>query len=301
METKMDNIQKGYLYALAAALIWSGFILISRLGGISELGAPDVIAIRYITCSVIVLPIWWFKFRFNLLNAKLISCSLIGGLAYALCIFQGFKLVPASHAAMLLPGLMPLFIIVFAFLINGERHSIEKWLGIAVITLGILTLFWPMLHNSQGLSVGHLYLVAGALCWAVFSVLIKRWEITPWQATVSLAVITCVIYTPFYLAFLPKKLSMAVLPDIAIQAFYQGFMATIVQMIFYVRAVQLIGPSSMGSMMAIVPLLSGISAIFIFNETVTPGLIVGLTLVSLGAWLAHKKWLKRSSYIINNT
>lgn len=297
----MGNTQKGYCYALAAALIWTGFILISRLGGISELGAPDVIAIRYITCSAIVLPIWWFKYRFNLLDAKLIFCSLIGGLAYALCTFQGFQLVPASHAAVLLPGLMPLFIMVFAFLINGERNSVEKWFGIAVITLGIFILFWPMLNNPQELSIGHLYLVAGALCWAVFSVLIKRWGISPWQATVSLAVITCVLYVPFYIAFLPKKLSMAILPDIALQAFYQGFMATIVQMIFYVRAIQLIGPSSMGAMMAIVPLLSGILALFIFNEVATLELISGLTLVSTGAWLAHKKWFKTSSSNINAT
>jgi len=297
----MDNTQKGYCYALAAALIWTGFILISRLGGISELGAPDVIAIRYITCSAIVLPIWWFKYRFNLLDAKLIFCSLIGGLAYALCTFQGFQLVPASHAAVLLPGLMPLFIMVFALLINGERNSVEKWFGIAVITLGIFTLFWPMLNNPQELSIGHFYLVAGALCWAVFSVLIKRWGISPWQATVSLAVITCVLYVPFYIAFLPKKLSMAILPDIALQAFYQGFMATIVQMIFYVRAIQLIGPSSMGAMMAIVPLLSGILALFIFNEVATLELISGLTLVSTGAWLVHKKWFKTSSSNINAT
>jgi len=295
----MDNTQKGYLYALAAAIIWSGFILVSRLGGISELGSFDVIAIRYLSCSAILLPIWWFKYRFNLLNTKLILCSLIGGLAYALCIFQGFQLVPASHAAVLLPGLMPLFIIVFALLINGERHSNEKWLGIAVITLGIFTLFWPMLNNPQDLSSGHLYLVGGALCWAVFSVLIKRWQISPWQATVSLAVITCLIYVPFYLAFLPKNLSMDILPDIALQAFYQGFMATIVQMIFYVRAVQLIGPSSMGAMMAIVPLLSGISALVIFNEAATLELIAGLTLVSMGAWLASKKWFKTSKININ--
>jgi len=297
----MDNTQKGYFYALAAALIWSGFILISRLGGISELGAFDVIAIRYITCSIIVLPIWWFKFRFNLLNTKLIASSVIGGLAYALCTFQGFQLVPASHAAVLLPGLMPLFIIVFSFLINGERHSIEKWFGIVVITLGIFTLFWPMLKNPQDLSVGHLYLVSGALCWAVFSVLIKRWEISPWQATVSLAVVTCVIYVPVYLVLLPKKLTMVLLPDIALQAFYQGFLATIVQMILYVRAVQIIGPSSMGSMMAIVPLISGISALFIFNEVATMELVSGLILVSMGAWLAHKKWFKTSSSNINAT
>lgn len=198
METINEQHTKGYLYALAAALIWSGFILISRLGGISELGASDVIAIRYITRSAIVLPVWWFKFRFNLLNTKLIFCSLIGGLAYALCVFQGFQLVPAAHAAVLLPGLMPLFIIVLAFLINGERHSVEKCLGIAVITLGVFTLFWPILNNPQHLSIGHLYLVGGALCWAVFSVLIKRWGISPWQATVSLAVMTCVIYVPIY-------------------------------------------------------------------------------------------------------
>ena len=295
----MDNIQKGYLYALAAALIWSGFILISRLGGISELGSFDIIAIRYITCSAILLPIWWFKFRFNLFNPKLIVCSLVGGLAYALCTFQGFQLVAASHAAMLLPGLMPLFIIVLSYLINGERHSIEKWLGIAVITLGILTLLWPMLNNPQDFSIGHLYLIGGAWCWAVFSVLIKRWGITPWQATVSLAVITCVIYVPFYVAFLPQKISMILLPDIAIQAFYQGFLATIVQMIFYVRAVQSIGPSSMGAMMAIVPLLSGISAIFIFNEVASLALITGLVLVSIGAWLAQKKWFKTSNSNIN--
>jgi len=291
----MSNTKKGYCYALAAAFIWSGFILISRLGGIGELGAYDIIAIRYLSCSLIVLPIWWFKFRFNLVNAKLISCSIIGGLAYALCIFQGFQLVPASHAAVLLPGLMPLFIIMFTFLINSERHANEKWLGIAVITVGVFTLFWPMLKNPQQLSIGHLYLVCGALCWAIFSVLIKRWGISAWQATVSLAVITCIIYLPVYLAFLPKKISMTLLPDIAVQAFYQGFMATIVQMIFYVRAVQIIGPSSMGSMMAIVPLLSGISALFIFNEVATAELISGLALVSIGAWLANKKWLKTSA------
>lgn len=296
----MDNRQKGYCYALIAALIWSGFILISRFGGISELDFYDIIAIRYLTCTVIVLPIWWFKFRFNLLNAKLITCSLIGGLAYALCTFQGFQLTSASHASVLLPGLMPLFIIIFSFFVNGERHAIDKWLGIMVISIGVFTLFWPMLNQPQDLTIGHLYLVCGALCWALFSVLIKRWQITPWQATVSLSVITCVIYIPIYLAFLPKQLSLLILPDIALQAFYQGFMATIVQMIFYVKAVQLIGPSSMGTMMAIVPLLSGISALFIFNETATTELISGLLLVSLGAWLAHKNILKKTYSTIYN-
>lgn len=291
---ELDIKQKGALYALGAALIWCGFILVSRMGGISELLAYDVVAIRYATCAGILLPIWWFKHRFNLFNIKLIIGSLIGGLAYALCVFRGFQTTPASHAAVLLPGLMPLFIITLSVVINGERPPLQIWLGIAAITLGAGALFWSNYSQQQVLSSGHVWLVAAALCWALFTVLIKRWGFTPWQATVSLAVVTCALYLPVYVFFLPKAISINLWPDILLQVFYQGVLATIIQMILYVKAVQAIGPSSVGSMMSIVPVVSGVLAIFVFNEAVTTELIAGLILVSLGAWLAHSRTFKQA-------
>ncbi|BFM15590.1 DMT family transporter [Maricurvus nonylphenolicus] len=299
----MNHLQatnKGYLYALAAVVIWTGFILVSRMGGISELLSYDVIAIRYATCAALLLPVWWFKYRFNLLNWKLVVASVIGGLAYALFAFRGFQLAPASHAAVLLPGLMPLFIILLSVWINRERQSWSKWLGIGVITLGVGSLFAQQLSQSQGLNQsqgqsfaeGHIWLVLAALMWALFSVLIKRWGITPWQATVSLAVITCALYLPVYMFWLPKNISTDLWPDILLQAFYQGIMATIVQMFLYVKAVQVIGPSSMGAMMAMVPVLAGVAAMFALNEPATPELLSGLVLVSVGAWVAHSQWLQ---------
>jgi len=289
----MNTTQIGYLCALAAALIWSGFILVSRFGGISELTSYDVIAIRYVTCAFLVLPIWWIKFRFRLFDKRLVAASIIGGLIYALFTFQGFSTAPASHAAILLAGLMPLFIIVLSYFINGERPSMKKWLGIGLITLGIALLFLPLLQGGL-LNSGHFYFVAGALCWSLFSVLIKRWNISPWEVTISLAVVTFVIYMPFYLLFAPKAISINLWSAIAIQAIYQGFLATIVQVIFFVKAVQLIGPSSMGSMMAIVPLISGVSALFIFNEPFSLTLMFGLILVSFGAWFAHSRFFFNS-------
>lgn len=292
-QNMLTSTTKGYLCALGAVLIWSGFILVSRMGGISPLLSYDVIAIRYITCAALLLPIWWFKFRFNLLQPKFIICSLIGGLGYALLAFKGFELTPASQAAVLLPGLMPLAIILLSTLINKERHPLAKWLGVGLITLGISTLFWQEFKLSGQLSTGHLSLVGAAVCWAVFSVLINRWNISPWQATVSLAVITCVIYLPSYLIFLPKNISPDLWQDIALQAFYQGFLATIVQMLLYVRAVQLIGAPQMGSMMAIVPILAGLSAIPVFAESLRVELIMAMLLVSSGVWLAHSQKFHR--------
>ena len=298
----LNDMQKGYIFALAAALIWAGFILVSRMGGMSELLAFDVIAIRYATCASILLPIWWFKYRFTLFTPRLIICSLVGGLAYALCAFSGFQLASASHAAILLPGMMPLFIIVLSFFINKESHGAQKWFGIGVITLGIIVLFAGELGIFKGelnlnimTLLGDGWLVAAAFFWAVFSVLIKRWQITPWQVTVSLALLTCLFYLPVYIVFLPKAIAVASWTDILLQAFYQGIMATIVQMIFYVKAVQKIGPSNMGAVMSIVPVISGLAAIVLFNELVTVELVMGLVLVSLGAWLAHSRYLERKS------
>ncbi len=293
----MSETVKGYSFGISAALIWCGFILVSRMGGVSDLSSFDVIAIRYLTCASILLPVWlYFKFsnskhRFNLLDPKLIMASVVGGLAYALFTFKGFEMAPASHAAVLLPGLIPLLIIALTVMVNKERQGLGKWLGMGVIALGIGMLFYRELSQGQGITQGHIYLALGALCWAIFTVLIKRWNISAWQATVSLAVVTCVLYMPVYVLWLPKNISLNVMPDIALQAVYQGVMATIIQMFLYVRAVQILGPASMGSLMAIVPVLSGVAALFVFNEPASKELVVGLMLVSLGAWLAHSKWL----------
>ena len=291
---------KGYGFAISAALIWAGFILVSRMGGISELLAYDVIAIRYLTCASILLPIWWFKYPFKLFTPRLIICSLIGGLAYSLSAFSGFQLASASHAAILLPGMMPLFIIALSCLVNKESHGLQKWMGIMVITLGVAVLFSAELGLWGGgmaainfdVLLGDGWLVAAAFLWALFSVLIKRWNITPWQGTVSLALLTCVFYMPVYLIFLPKAISQASWQDILLQGFYQGIMATIVQMIIYVKAVKEIGPASMGAVMSIVPVISVIAAIIVLNEALTQQLICGLLFVSFGAWLAHSHFFK---------
>lgn len=298
--TNLDKsgFNEGYAFGIVAALIWAGFILVSRVGGVSELLAYDVIAIRYMTCAIILLPIWWLKFRFNLFTPRLIVCSLIGGLAYALCAFSGFQMASASHAAILLPGMMPFFIIVLSYFINKEQHEFQKWLGAGVITLGVIVLFTSALSLDVGILMGDAYFIAAAFFWGLFSVLIKRWGITPLQVTISLALLTCMFYMPIYLVALPKEIFNASWTDILLQAFYQGVMATIVQMIFYVKAVQKIGPSEMGTVMSIVPVISGIAGIYIFNELLSEELVMGLILVSLGAFIAQSTFFKFKKAVV---
>jgi len=297
----MQQLQRqGYLTALAAVIIWSGFILVSRMGGISQLLSYDVIAIRYITCALVVLPFWLFKYKFELFQPKLIVLSLIGGFAYALFVFKGFELTPASQAAVILPGLMPVLIILLSVLINKQSHPATKWIGTAIITLGVALLFWQEFSVSGQFSLGHLTMAAAAFCWALFTVLINRWHISPWQATVSLSIITCLVYMPIYVLWLPKNIALNLWPDILLQGVYQGILAATIQLLLYTRAVQLIGAAGMGSMMAIVPILAGVSALFVFDEALKPSLIFAMILVSFGVWLANSNRFSSAVTCKNN-
>jgi drug/metabolite transporter (DMT)-like permease len=67
------------------------------------------------------------------------------------------------------------------------------------------------------------------------------------------------------------------------QSLYQGVLATIVQMICYVRAVQLLGATRMGALMALVPVLAGGLAVPLFGEALSIGLVVSIALVLLGS------------------
>jgi drug/metabolite transporter (DMT)-like permease len=163
----------------------------------------------------------------------------------------------------------------------------SKWIGIAVITLGVAILFWQEFSVNGEFSLGHLTMFAAALCWALFSVLLNRWQVSPWQATVSLSVITFLIYMPIYILWLPKNISLNLWQDILLQSVYQGVLAATIQVMLYSRAIQLIGAAGMGSMMAIVPILGGIGALFVFDELLTTPLLFAMILVSIGVWLAN--------------
>jgi drug/metabolite transporter (DMT)-like permease len=128
---------KGLLSALAVVGIWSGFVVVSRAGGVSPLTPWDVIAIRYATAASLLLPFWWARRRFRLWNRRYVVLAACGGLAYAVLAFSGFKLTSAAHAAVLLPGLLPFAVALAACALLGEVPGVARWAGLALAACGI--------------------------------------------------------------------------------------------------------------------------------------------------------------------
>jgi len=278
---------KGYVMAALVVAIWSGFVVVSRLGGVSPLTAWDLVAIRYGTAAIILLPVFVFKRRFRLFTRQSVGLALTGGLGYALLVFSGFKRAPATHAAILLPGLLPFAVTLMAGLVLGERPSASRWLGLTVIAAGVACLGAEAFHGARAVRDGDLLLVGASFSYAAFTALARRWRADPWEATLAVVFLTALVYLPVYGLFLPKHLSNVALMTIAIQALYQGLLAIVVQMPLYVGAVRLIGATRLGTLMALVPALAGFAAVPILGEPLSGWTTAGLLLVTGGAWLCN--------------
>jgi drug/metabolite transporter (DMT)-like permease len=280
------EVRRGLLYALGAVLIWSGFILVSRAGALASLTMVDMLAVRFGTAFILLAPLAW-RLREVLLNGRILLLGLAGGLAYGAFVYAGFERAPATHAALLLPGLMPVMIAVMAFFFTAERKPFPVWLGIAISSLGIGALLLDTLLQSTQYWLGDLCFVLACVFWATFTVLLRVWKIPAWNATVGVVMVAGGLYLPVYFSLLSSGLSEQSWALILGQGFYQGVLATIVQMVCYVRAVQLLGATRMGALMALVPALAAGLAVPLFGEALTPVLLLSIGLVMLGALVGN--------------
>lgn len=282
---------QGYLAALATALIWAGFMLMARLAAQHNLTSWDVVALRLGTAAVVVLP-----FLRNLppgtwLNPRLWLLSLTGGLLFLSLVYAGLARTPAAHGGIFTSGLQPFLITVLAWAILGARPTRGRLWGLLAIALGVLCATAPQLmnsHTSSSTLSGDLLLVCASLAWSVYSVMVRKWVFDGWLLTRFVALASALVYLPIYLLWLPQNLAAASWQMLAMQAAYQGVITTLVAMLLFLRAVRILGPERTGAIVAIVPVLVGVSAVPLLGEPLTWWLVGGLVLVSSGAYLASR-------------
>lgn len=285
------SLTKGYILAALIIVIWTGFILVARIGGTGSLTPYDVVAIRMTTALVIVLPLWRRFGHRPLLDPKMLALTLTGGLGYTLLTYSGFRLAPATHAAVLLSGFQPFAMTFCTWLVLREQPSAQRWLGIGIIACGATILGYSLLHGDAASLGGDALFLGASFCWALYTVLARRWQIGPWQITVTVAILASSVYLPVYLIALPKGIAQAGLGEIVLQMAYQGALAAVIQMVIYLRAVEILGPSRMGVLVALVPPLAATAAVFVLHEPITPAVIMSLALVSVGVVIGNARRL----------
>lgn len=284
--------ESGYLFAAITLLIWSSFVIISRHAGQGALTPYDIAALRTGTAALVLSP-WWLPRLLHPERRKLgmtraVLLALIAGIAYPLLAYAGFFHAPASHGAVLISGTLPFFTSLFAFLALGERPGRVRLAGLGLILAGVGTLFASGLSDRDSALKalpGDLMFLAASAFWAVFTVLLKRWQARAFDVTLAVVAMSAVIYLPVYALFLPSHLGRASGGEIALQAFFQGFVVVCCAMWTYAKAAELLGAVKVAVMMSAVPVLGTLLAVPFLGEALTPGAALGVAITFLGALL----------------
>lgn len=284
------SLRQGYLAAIATLLLWSSFMLVSRLGGKSALTGFDLLALRLVTASVLLVLLAPLPTRAQWRDGRLWLLALLGCIAFCLLCYGAVKWVPAAHVALLIPGMQP-FLMALLLILSGQGWPQRRtWPGYALMALGMLLLAWPLLRG-QALAtqwLGDGLLLLASLLWALYALLGKRWGYAPWLLTRFVSLASALLYLPLYWLWLPKGLAQAGWSTIIGQALYHGIFPAIVAMLCYLRAVAVLGPARLSALMALIPVLTGIAAVPLLDEPLSAGLAGALLSVSLGAW-----WVSR--------
>ena len=260
---------RGALYGLAAVSIWSGWIVVARLGLKSDLTPWDIAALRFGVAGLLLLPYVMSKgLALDRLGWIGLAAIVLGGGAPVLFANAGLMFAPAAHAGALFPGVMPLMVALLAAALLHEPFTAAKKIGFVLILFGVFGIAWGAGGGAieSGQTIGHLLFLGSALAWALYTVAMRRARLDGLHAASIAAVGALLLYMPVYLTVAGTSLTAAPLGDIALQAFVQGILTAIVSLIFYGRAVSILGASSGAAFAALSPAMTAVMAIPILGE-----------------------------------
>jgi len=280
-----------------AALIWAGFPAITKLSMASDaLDAWGVTAIRFGVAGLLLLPLFLRRGLGPLrpLTALFFACG--AGAPYVLLTAGGLAFAPGGHMGVITPSCMLLCSTLGSRLILKETLTTSRIVGAIVITAGLVTLGWDGLSNHGELTwLGDLMFALGGLFWASYTIGSRVWHVDPLHATAVVGVLSMVLYVPGYAWFAGADLVGAPWREIIIQAIFQGVLSAIVALLFYTRAVAILGAARGAVFAALVPAFSLLIAIPLLHETPTELQLVGVLFVTAGMVFAlglhdPKKW-----------
>jgi drug/metabolite transporter (DMT)-like permease len=274
------EVRVGLTCAFSVLFIWAGFIVVSRFSAKGLLTPWDMAALRYGGAFLAALPIAARHGWPRLPARHAVGIVATAALGFPLLAFAGFQFAPASHGGVMLPGMLPLQVAVLLWLVVGEPWRRARVAALVLVIAGVALLARDTFGAHPGAWRGDVLLFSGSFCWAVYTLLVRRWRIPPLTATLAIALYTAPVYLPIWLVLLPSGIGAAHRGEMLFQLVYQGALAVVLAGFLFTRALVVLGPTVLTAITAVVPALSALAAWPLLGEPLGAEGLAGVGLVT---------------------
>lgn len=280
MSITSRNTLLGLGWAVVAITIWSGSLVMLRLGVTTSLNAYDLTVLRFGVAALILAPVALRRGTGTdrLRPVGVVAMVIAFGAPYVLLISLAMKTAPASAAGALNPGVMAIVTVLLGRMIFGDRIGALRIIGLMITATGIVL----FTRAAGAITTGHLILIGTGTMWASYALIVRHAAVPALNATAIVAVGSAVFYLPVYLVALPKQIFAAPMADVLVQAGFQGVLVSVVAIYAFNRSAELLGAVAGATLPALIPVVTLSLGASFLGETAGSGEFGSAILVTLG-------------------
>ena len=283
----------GILSGLTATAIWGGMYVVSKV--VLEVIPPFSLVTLRLVLGIFVLGFMVVRQGgTGFTRRQTLQAIGVGYVGYGISLgfqFVGTRLSTASNSA-LVTSATPAFILLFAAWILHERITWRRLAALVISTLGVLAVVDPSVARlSSDLFLGNLSLVAAALTWALYSVLVRK--VT---RDLALLPVTMVFFWGGLLVSLPAAgWELGHIPFgrinlwVVLGVLYLGIISTALAMYLWNKAFATLEAGVASLTFFAQPVVgAGLGALFL-KEELSLLFLAGGALIGIGLWLSARE------------
>lgn len=264
------KILLGLALGVASSLIWGGHAVVARPALAGQGFHPlDLATFRYVPAALLLAPLAWAA-RDTLARIglrRLAVLAFFGGAPNLLLFLSALIYAPASHGGTIAPMTVPIAGAVLAVPLIGEKPSPGRAAALAVMAAGVLMIGWDGVAGAHpGAWRGDLLLLLAGGTWAVFTLLLRRWQVPAIPATAAVTIVSALAVLPIWLPWRATTVMALPTGSLLLHLAMQGIVLGALAMFLYARAVELLGPTRAATLSIMVPVTALLLAALVLHE-----------------------------------
>lgn len=282
---------------VACALVWGSNVVVGRAVH-AELPPVGLAFWRNAVAFLALLPFTWRGLaaqRAALWRSRrvILAAGIVGTALFNYLIYRALHSTTAISAGLMM-SLTPVAVPALAFVLLRDRLTLRQGFGIAVSLAGVTAIVTrgDLSHLTAGsFNTGDMMMIAAMLCWSFYSVVVKRKSADLGPFVFLAAVLACAVpvLLPFYVWESLSGAPMPATPTAFAAGLYLGLVPTMLALLLFNYAVQIIGPIRTGPYAHLVPVFAALLAILFLGERLAAFHFIGAAFIAAGLYLATRR------------
>ena len=294
----MSKNYLAYLFLVLAALFWSGNFIVGKFATLFEIPPLTLNVFRWISVWFILIPFTYKEIYNNLsyIKKNWFVISFMGVITISTfnsVVYFALNYTQVINAVLMLAAI-PAATIVLSSLMKIEKTNIFQLLGLFLSIVGIGSIIsYGDFQNIIELNFnkGDLLMLVCVICWALYSTLLKKYKFKFSQFTLIQLMVSVGIIFLIPQFFYEKSIGLEINFNKAFFTilFYVVIFPALAAYYCWQKGVEIVGPNRATMFIQLMPLLSAVLAILIFQEKFELYHFIGASFILSGIYLSNRR------------